>query len=213
MIFLENVKHLLTHDDGRTFAVIKSALEKSGYHLKYEVLNATTHGNLPQNRERIYIVGFLDKVMCDRFKFPEAIPLTKRLFGDVIDLADRKPAKYYLTNMDSVAVRRVHAHIVEKNIVYQHRRSMVRANKSCVCPTLTDNMGLGGHNVPLILDDYGVRRLTPRECFDLQGFPADFKIPVMPDAFLYKQTGNSIPLPVVSRIAENIIKALSGKKC
>ena len=65
--------------------------------------------------------------------------------------------------------------IKKKNTFYQWRRVYVRENKNGVCPTLTANMGTGGHNVPLIKDDNGIRKLTPRECFNLQGFPKNFK--------------------------------------
>lgn len=71
-------------------------------------------------------------------------------------------------------------------------------------------MGTGGYNVPLILDDFGVRKLTPRECFNLQGFPKSFLLPEgLASSALYKQAGNSVVVPVVRRIAEKIIEAIS----
>ena len=70
-------------------------------------------------------------------------------------------------------------------------------------------MGTGGHNVPLILDDYGIRKLTPRECFRLQGFPEEYKLPEnMAMSHLYKQAGNSVTVPVIEGIAKNMIKAM-----
>ena len=96
--------------------------------------------------------------------------------------------------------------------VYQWRRKYVRENKSSVCPTLTANMGTGGRNVPLIKDTHGIRKLTPRECFSLQGFPKSFKLPKnLANSHLYKQAGNSVSVPVVKRIAERIIDALNQK--
>lgn len=92
--------------------------------------------------------------------------------------------------------------------IYQWRRKYVRENKSNVCPTLTANMGTGGHNVPLIKTEEGIRKLTPRECFNFQGYPRDFKLPKMANSHLYKQAGNSVVVPVINRIAENILKAL-----
>ena len=94
-----------------------------------------------------------------------------------------------------------------KDTVYQLRRIYVRENKSCVCPTLTANMGTGGHNVPIIIDDYGIRKLTPRECANFQGFPENYKLPNIADSQLYKQFGNSVVIPVVERIAKNMLKA------
>jgi DNA (cytosine-5)-methyltransferase 1 len=95
-----------------------------------------------------------------------------------------------------------------RNTCYQWRRHYVRENKSNLCPTLTANMGTGGHNVPLILDDKGIRKLTPRECARLQGFPDDFAFPEYGNAVLYKQLGNSVSVPVVEKIAKNILLAL-----
>ena len=82
----------------------------------------------------------------------------------------------------------------------------MRENKNNVCPTLTANMGGGGHNVPIILDDKGIRKLTPRECFNLQGFPFDYKLPLLSSSKLYSLAGNAVSVPVVSLIANRIFK-------
>ena len=83
---------------------------------------------------------------------------------------------------------------------------------SGVCPTLTANMGTGGHNVPLIITDTGeYRKLTPKETFNLQGFPKNYKLPDIAKSHLYKQAGNSVVVPVITRIAENIMKSI--EKC
>lgn len=89
----------------------------------------------------------------------------------------------------------------------------MRENKSNVSPTLTANMGTGGHNVPLILSKYGIRKFTPRECFALQGFPESFKLPDLANSHLYKQAGNSVVVPVVNRIAQNIYKSVNNEVC
>lgn len=100
-----------------------------------------------------------------------------------------------------------------ENLIYQWRRKYVRANKSGVVPTLTANMGTGGHNVPLIKTKYGIRKLTPRETFNLQGFPKDYTLPKeMSNGQLYKQAGNSVVVTVIERIAKNIAKALNQIK-
>ena len=93
--------------------------------------------------------------------------------------------------------------------MYQWRRHYVRKNKSGVVPTLTANMGGGGHNVPLILTENGIRKLTPKECFNVQGFPKEFVLAGSADSRLYKQAGNSVCVTVIQRIAENILKAIS----
>ncbi len=99
--------------------------------------------------------------------------------------------------------------ITKKDTLYQWRRHYVRENKNNVCPTLTANMGTGGHNVPLVLTDLGIRKLTPKECLLFQGFNEDFVLPQnVSNGQLYKQAGNSVTVPVVQRVAENIIKVL-----
>jgi DNA (cytosine-5)-methyltransferase 1 len=99
--------------------------------------------------------------------------------------------------------------INKRDTVYQWRRKYVRENKSNVCPALTANMGSGGHNVPLVKVKNGIRKLTPRECGNLQGFPQNFVIPTgMADVHLYHQFGNSVTVPLIQRIASKIVSAL-----
>ncbi len=202
-ILLENVKNLKTHDKGKTFKIIKETLQKLGYHVKAEVLNSMTHGNIPQNRERIFIVGFLDKKHCENFEFPKPIPLTKSFKEYVANEADNK---YYYN--DKPLFEKLKKEVDLENTVYQWRRRYVRANKKGVVPTLTANMGLGGHNVPIVKNCNGIRKLTPRECFLLQGFPENFKLPEIADTKLYHQAGNSVTVPVIERIAINMRKIL-----
>lgn len=204
---LENVKNLQSHDNGRTFKIIKENLEELGYHIKYKILNSMNHGNVPQNRERIFIVGFLDKNKAEAFDFPKEIPLTTNFRMFTSNEADDK---YYYNNKP--LYEKIKNDINSELTVYQWRRRYVRVNKKGVCPTLTANMGLGGHNVPIIKNHKGVRKLTPRECFLLQGFPIYFKLPNnLSDAKLYHQAGNSVTVPVIERIAENIKLVLDGK--
>lgn len=93
--------------------------------------------------------------------------------------------------------------------IYQWRRVYVRENKSNLVPTLTANMGTGGHNVPLILTyNNEIRKLTPRECFNVQGFPSSYLLPEQSNGRLYKQAGNSVAVPVVERIAKKIAQAI-----
>lgn len=215
VVFCENVKNLVGHDNGNTFRVIKEALEDAGYKVKHAVLNGMDYGNVPQNRERIYLVGFKNKEDYRNFDFPDPIPFTARL-EDVIDFHIKVDDKYYYKKENCSFYKQLCDGIKRKNTVYQWRRVYVRENKSNVCPTLTANMGEGGHNVPLVLTDHGIRKLTPHECFNLQGFPETFKLPErMAQTHLYKQAGNSVVVPVVRRIAEKIKEAMKladGKK-
>ena len=206
---LENVKNLRSHDNKNTYTVIVEYLMHRGYFIDDSVLDAMKHGNLPQTRERIFIVGFKDKSKLDQFNFPEPIEL-KKTIHDIVNTKDKRPEYfYYRENHQYYPMLR--ESMKKKDTMYQWRRVYVRENKSNACPTLTANMGTGGHNVPLLTDDYGIRKLTPRETFLFQGFPEDFKLPEnMARSHLYKQAGNSVPVPVVERIATNMLKALAS---
>lgn len=208
VIFLENVKNLVAHDSGKTFRIIIEALESEGYYVKYQVLNTMDYGNIPHNRERIYIVGFLDKSAYKEFDFPKPIPLTTKL-SDLIDFENKVEDRYYYTKESFPHYDELEKSMTRMDTVYQWRRVYVRENQSNVCPTLTANMGTGGHNVPLILTKHGIRKLTPQECFRLQGFPITFKLPKnLANAHLYKQAGNSVSVTVIQRIAKKIKEAL-----
>jgi DNA (cytosine-5)-methyltransferase 1 len=164
-----------------------------------------THGNIPQNRERIFIAGFLDKEKRDVFEFPKEIPLTKSFKDFMIKEVDEK----YFYN-DKPLFGRIKDDVNSEDTVYQWRRKYVRANKKGVVPTLTANMGLGGHNVPIIKNGKGIRKLTPKECFMLQGFPKNFKLPDLADTKLYHQAGNSVTVAVIERIAKEMKKVLKA---
>lgn len=209
IIFLENVKNLVGHDNGKTFRIILEALEANGYHVKHQVLNAKEFGNVAQNRERIYIVAFKNIDYFNNFHFPEPIELTKSI-RDFIEFDIEQDNKYYYDEAFKQYDELVRD-MDDPDAIYQWRRRYVRKNKSGVCPTLTANMGTGGHNVPLIITDDGrFRKLTPRETFNLQGFPKNYKLPDIAISHLYKQAGNSVVVDVVERIAENIKKSMES---
>lgn len=203
---LENVKNLRGHDGGNTFRVICSKLDELGYEVKSKILNSVEYGGVPQNRERIYIVGFRKKLRAiERFSFPKPIKLKKSIV-EILHDATEVEDKYYYNSKP--LWNQIGDFAFEEGKVYQWRRKYIRENKSGVCPTLTANMGMGGHNVPIVKDTRGVRKLTPRECARLQGFPDSYKLPEVSDAILYKQLGNSVTVPVLERIAKNMKKAL-----
>lgn len=208
IVFLENVKNLVGHDNGNTFRVIIECLEAEGYHVKYQVLNAMTYGNICQNRERIYIVGFRNPAQYQRFVFPMPVPLTSTLH-DIIDFDTKLDEKYYYTKgkYKGDIYEQLVAAMDDPEAIYQWRRKYVRKNKSGVVPTLTANQGEGGHNVCLIKTKHGIRKMTPEECFYTQGFPKSWKLPNMADGRLYKQAGNSVCVTVIERIAEEILRA------
>lgn len=208
-IFIENVKNMVTHDNGNTFKVIREALVLNGYFIKWKVLNSKDYGNIPQNRERIYIVGFRDKQKFEAFDFPDKCQLT-RTIRQIIDFSEKKDEIFYYREGKQPFYDKLVPEIVSQDTVYQWRRQYVRSNKGGVIPTLTANMGTGGHNVPLILTDTNeIRKMTPREVFNAQGYPKDFKLPDIANGQLYKQAGNSVVVPVIKRIAYNIAGVLS----
>lgn len=207
VLFFENVRYLKTHNNGNTYFAIKNALESRGYHIANKVLDTCECSILPQHRQRFYMVCFRNKKQKDLFEkegWPQPVNANQRLtFDEIVDKSadsihyfENYP-HYYFTALEAVD---------DKKAFYQWRRVYCRKNKSGVCPTLTANMGGGGHNVPLVMDDRGLRRLTPEECLRLQGF--DDKTFSFPDDISmgnkYKQVGNSVSVPVVQAIAESI---------
>ncbi len=209
VVFLENVKNLVSHDKGNTFKVILEILEeKLGYKTYTKILNSSTHANVPQNRERIFIVAFDKEQVANHgdFRFPEPIPLTNTIH-DVLEKGKQADNLYY--KKDHQYYPELEKTMTSKDTIYQWRRVYVRENKSQVCPTLTANMGTGGHNVPLILDDYGIRKLTPKECFAFQGYPMDkYILPSVANSKLYMQAGNSVTTTLIERIARNIMEII-----
>jgi len=209
VVFLENVKNLVSHDKGNTFKIILEILEqKLGYKAYTKILNSATHANVPQNRERIFIVAFDTNQINNHsdFKFPEPIPLTKTIH-DILEKGKQADSLYY--KKDHKYYSELKKTMTSKDTIYQWRRVYVRENKSNVCPTLTANMGAGGHNVPLVLDDYGIRKLTPKECFAFQGYPMDkYILPNIANSSLYMQAGNSVTTTLIERIGNEILKVL-----
>ena len=208
VIFLENVKNLFSHDSGKTYAYIKNTLEDIGYSITEKIINSCQYGNIPQNRERLYIIGFLNSEYIKEFRWSSKIHLTNTL-DKVIDWDEIVPSKYHY-NKTMKCYHLLSQNVVSSNTIYQLRRSYIRKNKSGLCPTLTASMGMGGNNVPIIKDNRGqIRKLTPRECLRLQGFPDNYIIPgELTDCQVYKQIGNSVTVSVIRRLAEEIVKVM-----
>ena len=206
---LENVKGIRSHDGGNTFTYMFEQLTKCGYTLRHETLNSMTHANVPQNRERVFIVGFRDSTQAASFEFPGPKKLT-RTIHDCLE-ADGVSEEYYYDGKYP-ASKEISSAVKSRDTIYQWRRHYVRENKSNACPTLTANMGSGGHNVPLVRDGKGVRKLTPRETANFQGFPKSFKLPKVANSHLYHQFGNSVTVPLIERIAKQMAIALGVKK-
>jgi len=226
VLFLENVKNLKSHDDGKTFKTIEENIKKRGYSFISETINTSDVTNIPQNRERTYMICFKDEANWNNLMkeknnvekyashhfsklFPPETVEEKIHVQDILD-DEKMEDRYYYTE-DWLNYDELSSAVTSRDTVYQWRRVYVRENQSNEFPTLTANMGTGGHNVPIIKDDYGIRKLTPRECFRLQGF-GDIKMPELRGlAQLYKQAGNMVTIDVVELIADMIYESLEYK--
>lgn len=197
---LENVKRLVTHDNGRTFKTILNTLEELDYDVHWKVLNALNYG-LPQKRERTIIVGFKSP---RPFVFPAPIE-TKPNLADFLEPHAFVDKKHFVS--ERIAKKRsekVKGRLVPKPAIWhENKRGDIGIHEfSCA-------LRAGASYNYLLVD--GIRRLTPRENLNLQGFPKDFRI-VVPDAQIRKQTGNSVPIPMIRAVAKNMIKAFNSRK-
>ena len=206
VIFLENVANLLEHDEGKSFLTVYNALVPLGYTFKYQVMDAMEYGNIPQQRTRIFIVAFLDYEQCKHFNFPEPIPLTVNM-NDILDRSVPHDKSYYYDE-SSVYWNDLKKIVTDKKALYKIYDSGVSRKRHYFCPALTANMGTYPDRVPIVLDDCGIRKITPYECLALQGYPKDFVFPNIPMASAYKQCGNSVVVPVIRRIAAQIKQAI-----
>ncbi len=197
-VLLENVKQLTTHDKGRTFDTIIKHLEALGYTVNYKVLNALDFG-LPQKRERIIIVGFLDKNKAAQFNFD--FRKKKYSLDDILE-DDAAVDKSYFAS-DTIRKKRA-ASVVGKDVFYP---SVWHENKSGNISVLDYSCALrtgASYNYLLV---NGTRRFTSRELLRLQGFPDSYKI-VVSNQEIRRQTGNSVAVPMIRMVAKKIDKIL-----
>lgn len=221
VIFLENVDNLMGHDGGNTMNVIIDILKnKLGYSIFYQVLNSRDFG-MYQNRRRTLIVGFLDESDASDFSFDFPVKTPPATFSHILDPFSSVHESYFINNNSLLFKQylKLIKNSEDPTYMYQFRRRYWReyADK---CPTLTANMGMGGHNVPFIYDirknapdGYSnYRKLTPDEVFKLQGFNLngfDYSLPTLSNTQLYKQAGNTVPIDMIYEIGQRIIKILS----
>lgn len=202
IVFLENVPNLMEHDDGKTFLVIYNELAQLGYAVYYRILAANDYGNLPHIRKRIYIVAIREDIVTRSFKYPDPIELTLKS-NQIIQRNVKQHDIYYYTDGDMRNY--LASRMKDPMAIYRITDTEVRWTKNRMCPTLTANMGTHKDRVHVVWDNFGIRKLTLRECLDFQGFPKEFYFPktiTINDA--YKQIGNSVCVPVIKRIAEHI---------
>ncbi|MBL8019587.1 MAG: DNA (cytosine-5-)-methyltransferase [Leptospirales bacterium] len=197
-LLLENVKNLGSHDGGKTLQVIRDSLEAAGYHLKMAVINARVL--VPQNRERIYIAGFRSKAAMESFRFP-LLADKKPTLGKILE--NRVLPKYTLSDH----LWRYLQDYKKKHEAAGHGFGFGLADRNGVTRTLSARYYKDGSEILVPMRGKNPRRLTPRECARLMGFPESFQIPVS-DTQAYKQFGNSVVVPVVQAIAIEMKKAL-----
>lgn len=195
---LENVRNLTAHDGGNTFRVITTHLQALGYHVYSKVLNALDYG-VPQKRERIIIVGFLDNVP---FEFPAPVPqASRKSLTDILETdVDRK---YYVR--DAIRDSRLER-LKDKDYPKPYISHENMAGSITPHPYSSALRAGASANYILINDE---RRPTERELLRIQGFPDSYKI-VVPYGKIKKQTGNSVAVPVIKAVAAQMIKALKA---
>lgn len=196
---LENVKNLASHDGGNTFRVIMDTLREMGYNVSYRVVDARSV--VPQHRERIFIVGFDGPA---GFEFPE-IPDSAPRLGSILER--RVPAKYTLGDRTWATLRRHAANSKKKGNGFGYGM----ADRAGVARTLSARYYKDGSEILLAQGRRNPRRLTPRECARLMGFPDDFVIPVS-DNQAYRQFGNAVVPPVVEAIARSMARHLGARR-
>lgn len=195
---LENVRNLTAHDNGKTFKVIRTHLEALGYTVYAKVLNALDYG-VPQKRERIIIVGFLERIL---FTFPEPVPVAQR--KKLEDILEKDvDAKYYVkdTIRESRLMRLKDPNYPKPYISHENMAGTVTPHPYSSC------LRAGASANYILINDE--RRPTEREMLRLQGFPDDFKIAV-PYSKIKHQTGNSVAVPVIKAVAEQMLWALKN---
>ena len=203
--FMENVKNLQSHDGGKTFEIIKGTLTDLGYYFDHQVIDGSKM--VPQHRERIYIVGFRDITSYEQFEWPSIKnPVNPFRIKDILD--EEVEARYTLSDH------------LWKYLVSYAAKHKARGNGfgygipdlNGITRTLSARYHKDGSEILIRKpgeEEKNPRRLTPRECARLMGFPESFVIPVS-DTQAYRQFGNSVVVPIVHKIARQIIYALTG---
>lgn len=206
---LENVKNLKTHNQGKTFFIIQRELKAQGYFVSSFILNTKIHSNIPQNRERLFIVGFLNEAEFNRFNPPS--PTSDLISIENILDKELQPKKLYYSQNHYISKEINQNHRLNPyTSLCQWRRNYIRVHKEGISPTLTANMGTGGHNVPILKDAYGIRKLSPREGLRLQGFPETFQFPPdLPNSKRYFLIGNAVTIKVLCSLGDSLQKAIA----
>lgn len=199
--FLENVKNLCSHDKGKTFQVICETLEELEYSIHYQVMDGKTY--VPQHRERIMIVGFDRRRYHgeERFEFPKQTDPT-RAIRDILDAS--VPEKYTLTDK---LWQYLQSH-AEKHQAMGNGFGYGLVDMGGISRTLSARYYKDGSEILIPQEGKNPRRLTPRECARLMGYPEEFRIDAVSDVQAYKQCGNSVIVPLITAVAKQLVKTM-----
>ncbi len=212
ILVFENSPFLRYGEGGAWLIEIQNAIRKAGYWFREEncqELNTFELTSLPQQRNRLFMVAFsTSHFLSGKFEFPNIKDRTPKELENYINFNDQVDSEYYL-HSENKYFKMINNSITDKKCLYQLRKYEVRAKEPGICPTLTANMGLGGHNVPFISSGEGIRKLTEYECARLQGFPKDFNFPSeIPRAKRYIQVGNAVAMPMAKLLANKVKEKL-----
>src|SRR5690606_22233138 len=198
-----NVKNLVTHDKRRTFAVIQKTLTELNYSVHFKVLDGKHF--VPQHRERIIIVGFDKKVYDgnEGFTFPK-MPDATHVFGGILE--ESPDSRFTLTDKLWTYLQNYARKHREKGNGFGYGLTDLRG----ISRTLSARYYKDGSEILIPQKGRNTRRLTPRECARLQGFPDKFMIPVS-DTQAYKQFGNSVVVPLIQSVGRSLVKAMKSK--
>lgn len=207
---LENVKGLTNHDGGKTLQTILDILDDLGYEIIYRVINSAEYG-IPQSRERWYCVGIRKDLNVNiREKENEIFPTEQLLLYSLDDVIDdvNEYKDYTISDIAKSNIEKYLFKVKDKTskytLAYEIRPSRCQFKSNGISPCLTAKMGTGGNNVPVVVELN--RKLTEKECLKLMGYPDDYKIGKGSQA--YKQIGNSVIVPILSSIAENLVRII-----
>jgi DNA (cytosine-5)-methyltransferase 1 len=209
VIVLENSPHLRRGEGGSWFIELAKEIKKAGYWFRdanCAELDTFYLTPLPQQRIRLFMVAFsIDRFKNGKMNFPAEKNNEPKNLANYIDFSGSLEDNSYYLPEENRYHKMISNEVEDKTCIYHLRKFLVREKKPGVCPTLTANMGLGGHNVPFIHDAKGLRKLTEYECLKLQGFPEEFSFP---DELIrskrYMQIGNSVSVPVAALLAKEV---------
>ena len=199
--FLENVKNLVSHDKGNTFQVIQSTIEELGYSLHYMVMDGKSY--VPQHRERILMVGFNREIFQgeEDFSFPESCN-PRNCIGDILE--KDVPEKYTLSDKLWDYLQKY----AEKHRAAGNGFGYGMVDLTGITRTLSARYYKDGSEILIPQEGKNPRRLTPRECARLMGYPDNFDISQVSDVQAYKQFGNSVVVPLITAVAGEIVRTL-----